>query len=600
MSTESLGTSAVRVALEKIGRVSHYISEGEKEPSWDGTVYVHEDESLSKTNIKAIKVQVKTKSVNGKSKVKSIIKFRVEIRDLNNYQNNGGALYFVVYIDKDTKETLQIYYSAISPFKALQLLKNKRKQGTLSLPFKKFPENNDEKLSILLDYYRHVKMQDSFSIREPIPIDDLKRQGTLEGLTLFVHGIKNDTDIFSYPQIIENEEMFVYANIKGFPVLVPEEYLSSVSNVQLKTTFNNIISVEGISFYDKYDLIINKETIRFVFDDCLSFSFPNRKSDDWSAISFSYKSLGTLSKRLKTIDFIYRMAKSQSFEINNRKLLFRMDEKELHSKLDESHSFLNAINNSLVSLNVKKDLDLDQCTEDDLERLNTIIASVIEEKPVAINNMEFANVVSFHIANITLYMLCEEVGGNLYRFYNYFDKQIDVVENTEDGNKYPISQYAIMKREHFLSADNINYQAIINDVNRIEVNQKHLDWTNTLVLEMLHAFDENGNEELLDCCAVLTDYILSQSDENVKSFLRVNTLQIAYRKRALSFEEKKQLSELASNDPDLMAKAASFILLQEKEKAETVMKDFNEDQMRVFEQFPIYNLFTKQQDIQNE
>ena len=52
MDLEKLATSAVIIALSKTERLSSFINSGDKEPCWDGNIYIHEDKTHTKKNIK--------------------------------------------------------------------------------------------------------------------------------------------------------------------------------------------------------------------------------------------------------------------------------------------------------------------------------------------------------------------------------------------------------------------------------------------------------------------------------------------------------------------------------------------------------------------
>ena len=64
MELEKLATSAVITELSKTDRLSSFINSGDKEPCWDGNIYIPEDKSRTKKNIKKDATQVKGKAVN--------------------------------------------------------------------------------------------------------------------------------------------------------------------------------------------------------------------------------------------------------------------------------------------------------------------------------------------------------------------------------------------------------------------------------------------------------------------------------------------------------------------------------------------------------
>ena len=64
MGIEKLATSAVESSIEKTDRLSSFINSGDKEPCWDGNIYIHEEKNHTKKNIKKVATQVKGKKLS--------------------------------------------------------------------------------------------------------------------------------------------------------------------------------------------------------------------------------------------------------------------------------------------------------------------------------------------------------------------------------------------------------------------------------------------------------------------------------------------------------------------------------------------------------
>lgn len=107
MDTEVIATAAFKLAISKTDLLSPFVNEKDKEPSWDGHIYIYSDKRKTKENIKRVPVQVKGEAVN-RRKVKEHITHDIDYDDLMAYLSDGGAIYVVVYIDETTGEPLQI------------------------------------------------------------------------------------------------------------------------------------------------------------------------------------------------------------------------------------------------------------------------------------------------------------------------------------------------------------------------------------------------------------------------------------------------------------------------------------------------------------
>ena len=95
MDIERLATSAVKECLSYCDGISPFINDGDKEPAWDGHIYVYPNNKKEKLEMLGrIPVQVKGKKVD--KLLGSTYKFTVEVSDLKKYANDGGVIYFVV------------------------------------------------------------------------------------------------------------------------------------------------------------------------------------------------------------------------------------------------------------------------------------------------------------------------------------------------------------------------------------------------------------------------------------------------------------------------------------------------------------------------
>lgn len=81
----------------------------------------------------------------------------------------------------------------------------------------------------------------------------------------------------------------------------------------------------------------------------------------------------------------------------------------------------------------------------------------------------------------------------------------------------------------------------------------------------------------------------TNEDSTLVNIHHINELQIKKRIRPLTDEEKSTLLGLTQFD-DLMIKAAAYILLDNKDIAEYIVTQMEDEDRNVFTTFPIYNL----------
>lgn len=95
---EDIAAHTVSLYFSKSNTVSPYIATNDKEPCWDGNLYLYTNPDKTNASLYGrIPVQVKGKTFKSE-KIKNEIKYTVSYVNLNNYKRDGGILYFVVGI----------------------------------------------------------------------------------------------------------------------------------------------------------------------------------------------------------------------------------------------------------------------------------------------------------------------------------------------------------------------------------------------------------------------------------------------------------------------------------------------------------------------
>ena len=93
---ETLAVNAVKDSILMSDYLIPFINDNDKEPSWDGKVYIYKDKNCTKDNlIGRLPVQVKGKECDDLSKEE--ISYSMNVVDLNNYLDDGGAILLDVY-----------------------------------------------------------------------------------------------------------------------------------------------------------------------------------------------------------------------------------------------------------------------------------------------------------------------------------------------------------------------------------------------------------------------------------------------------------------------------------------------------------------------
>ena len=152
---EIMSVSHLTLYLSKISKLTPNINENDRTPSWDGCIEVYNHDSAKKEYLDGVvPIQVKGKFSDDASF--NSIKYSIKVNDLENYQNNGGVVFFVVLC---TYTDFRIFYISLLPFDIDLLLKDKKTQNTISVKLTMLPNNEREVYLILKDFLYHSKRQ---------------------------------------------------------------------------------------------------------------------------------------------------------------------------------------------------------------------------------------------------------------------------------------------------------------------------------------------------------------------------------------------------------------------------------------------------------
>ena len=116
---------------------------------------------------------------------------------------------------------------------------------------------------------------------------------------------------------------------------------------------------------------------------------------------------------------------------------------------------------------------------------------------------------------------------------------------------------------------------------------------NYVMLEMLKAYDKNQSMELLSAIKQLYAWLETASQYIDPEVILINGLQIAKRERELTFAEKQQLATVAMKSGKIEYKIGAFILLNEQNEAEQLLKEMPAEKREMFMSFPIFYFFKK-------
>lgn len=595
---------AVAKVLESLAITEHlvgYISLRDKEPVWDGFVYIYTDRvNHKKENLKGrVPVQIKGQLTTKKKKFNDHIKYSIRVSDLKHYLLEGGAVFFVVQINQEQMRS-QIYVAKLLPYSIKKLLPDSEENQTVSVEFSIFPKDETKKNNFFFNFLNDMVKQKSIaSLNSLQSLEELQSLMSIKRVTLsFTDTALSNGNPFKY--LMENS-VFEYAELPN-GTTIPVRELPPIEKIL--STAKAPISCGGQFFYDSYSteythdkrIITLGKGVRIEYNICGK-----------SSATLNLSPQGTLQDIITDISFFSRLLKENEFLINEVPVKFSCTVKDTElikqrDNLEKSMRSLKNLQKALVLVGFSQDILISELSETDNEKLSNLVASIISGKAIFINDGPDKShffVMSFSQYNIML--LAMRVDKNSFRLVNFFTKGVTVeIDNDDDPQVLKEAPGVLfLTTENFMTLNNINYNIIYDEITAFpNVDRLYHEAVNQLLLRMLLAYDRKSDTALLSCAIKIAAWLCSLSVCANKEIDYLNYLQALYRERDLTDTENLQLKEIAqSTQVNYALKTAAYIILHDDVNAKANFERLSEQEQKDFILWPIMNLWKNSDSI---
>ena len=574
---EKQGTGWLTTIISGSKYLAPYIWDNDKTPSWDGNIFVYDQEEWTKENLLGkIPVQVKctqVKDFSGES-----TKYSFEVVDLRKYLQDGGIMLFVVEVNSINEK--KIYYQDLYPSDLKEILGEikKPKQKTRKIQLKELDISSLAFLeTVCKNFLLHRKKQISV-------IDEI----------LSFH---NALDVSGYLVTGENFEEFIFSRKHplygkshqgGVEVVIGNGFIDT-----WRRPVQGITSIKGENYYDNYEIVRDRNGRAVKLGNKVLIYIDEQK--------MHYELVGSLDEQIRDITFLLRL-----IEVKEVTFGTAADGGLNITSIDGETNIQQNLRNRLKVLrDIKALLNYFQVDPNKLhfEKISSeedSILKILTERFVynrKIDPVPFKP--GFHaieIGDISLGVFVRsENEVNKYSIYNLFDLA-DLINFSITNNGLPplnVSPYVLLKEKLLVSVDNLNTEMIMDSIKAVEFDDKGA-YAHIIILfglELIKAYDSSNRDEFLEAATNLFEWLnwLNESPP----IPEVNILQIRKRKGKLTKEEKSALVEIrekAKEDERFDLACGVSILLENKTDVEDYYNKLQDKQKEEFDSFPIYTL----------
>ncbi|EPX01618.1 DUF4365 domain-containing protein [Streptococcus agalactiae] len=567
----------LKLALKKSKHINREISEGDREPIWDGHIYFYKN--VKKQNIdlvERIPIQVKGKDSLYNEKEG----YPIKRSNLEHYLNEGGVLYFVVYLRDDIPT---VTYASLTPkvIKKILLASDKKKPNikSISVSMKLLADNEKELNFIFFNFIEKRKHQKGFTHMEWRSHNSLfDSSGNLDGELQLKFIGKEYLDILEYAK---SGELDLYYKPKG--AVIPVPLIDDISNLQLFEEKEMLVQIQGKERI--YKTIFAYETKNdFTIDFRNGCSITVHKRPDLVTLTFNYSLSNILSKRLDGLEFILELQKNKGITLNRKRLEFS---NENIAKID--FNFLKKAFNANIrlkelvdKLKISTDLDSTGWSQKDARTIELLYDGIVNEQAVTLDRVDYnpTQVIQFANIHVLLFLIPENEGTKSYKLYNFSD--YDMVLINED--KQLFSKYETVELEQLLLIDNFNISDYLSSYLSSESKIENMDLG---LLKLINYADSKHDQNTLQFCLKFAQKLvdMDKSENNI-----LNLLQIKKRLNNLTQKDSSYLHSLMNHNSVEIRFATNCILGYKDQAIYLFENEFSDEQRERFIEYPIYNL----------
>lgn len=585
---ETLAVDAVKESIIICDYLDQYIAENDKEPSWDGHIYVYSSpRKTKKDDVQRIPVQVKgTQQLDLHS---NTIKYRVYTDDLKAYLRDGGVLFFVVCISKDAKEK-EIFYLPLTPVKIRMTLGKLTAQKSTLLSFSKFPTDNDWKARICFNFLEECKKQASFTDAHLYTPETIIGKKELEGFELsFIHVGDRQT----FEEALLNSTPHLYARIKGSSI--PHPLLVEPHKVFVSNKVNGSVVVNNEEYYSCYEKYKSATETTILIGKSVRITYANSTEENIIG-SVTTKLTPMLSERVKDLRFIVAMVENKIVTIDGHTFLFDYSKngEELEQKGKDTLEFFERMEALMKRLRVDHDIDLSKFTEEDFALINSLTSLLLDTEKG--NTEEISKGCKTHQKigdmDFLFWVDSDWTKGRKFRISDFFDCDARITILPSGEPEYTMSHYALLTLDDILYSTNFSFDHVIESFEKYCVDTRAYILANNVLLLLLKAVDkaDKRREEYLRCALILAEWLRKTPEETISPrTVEINRLQVIKRMRKLQETENQFLWDIVENHPeDVCSQILSYFLLDLSPMAERLISQLNEESQQLVKESPIY------------
>ena len=570
--------------------ISQFIADNDKEPCWDGHLYLYADGIKDKEHLQGrVPVQIKGTEVDSFVTKKS--KYKLEKDDLKAYLEEP-TFFIVCQVKKDSKDRM-LFFRELLPDLVNKLLRDMGKNETRKTLFHPLTDDLKEFEDQLMVFLSNSKKMISFAHSNLLSMEEALKKGIKEFSFIVPTKYADRLQLMKY---LSTHSSYIYAKIsKELDVDMP------LSNGPGRFIFqrddDGEVRVGDRVYFKGYHNEIKEGRIIIKIGNVMTINMPMDNTDmEQTTVKLTTKAK-YLKESINEAEFGVALNDTGVLSVGNLDLKMNVHEKEYVEELRQKLMRWKELDNVLDKLHVTKPFDLTAITDGQGKLIDLLIETVGKGNMVNLPGQE-TTLLFLEIGNIKLLLWCAVGKDGMCAIGDFFDRSIRIAYKISEDETINVSPYSYLQLDKLWEkVDNIDFDSIIASAEEAARQHEYCYMmSNYDVLAMITAADAlektdvERSKKLLEEALKLDEWLIGKEPKDEMRPLHIiNKMQFMKRQRELTADERQTLEDMLNDEfAGDMVKAGVYLLLDRQEEFQQLFETMQEDEKKSVKEFPIW------------
>ena len=570
--------------------ISQFIADNDKEPCWDGHLYLYADGIKDKEHLQG-RVPVQIKGTEVDSFVTKKWKYKLEKADLKAYLEEP-TFFIVCQVKRDSKDRM-LFFRELLPDLVNKLLRDMGKNETRKTLFHPLTDDLKEFEDQLMVFLSNSKKMISFAHSNLLSMEEALKKGIKEFSFIVPTKYADRLQLMKY---LSTHSSYIYAKIsKELDVDMP------LSNGPGRFIFqrddDGEVRVGDRVYFKGYHNEIKEGRIIIKIGNVMTINMPMDNTDMEQTTVKLITKAKYLKESINEAEFGVALNDTGVLSVGKLDLKMNVHEKEYVEELRQKLMRWKELDNVLDKLHVTKPFDLTAITDGQGKLIDLLIETVGKGNMVNLPGQE-TTLFFGEIGNIKLLLWCAVGKDGMCAIGDFFDRSIRIGYKISEDETINVSPYSYLQLDKLWEkVDNIDFDSIIASAEEAARQHEYCYMmSNYDVLAMITAADAlektdvERSKKLLEEALKLDEWLI---EKEIKDKMRplhiINKMQILKRQRELTADERQTLEDMLNEEfAEDMVKAGVYLLLDRQGDFQQLFEKMQEDEKKSVKEFPIW------------